>query len=109
MAEATPRLSIIIPAYNAEAVLPLCLSALMPGLEIGLIREVILVDGGGEDQTRRLAEGAGATVITGAEKGRAAQLHALTAPQGAPHARRRIVRGVRRRFQRMGATHGSGR
>ena len=67
-------LSIIIPAYNAEDVLPLCLSSLMPGLESGLIREVILVDGGSEDQTRRLAEGAGATVISAPEKGRAAQL-----------------------------------
>ena len=67
-------LSIIIPAYNAEEVLPLCLTSLMPGLESGLIREVILVDGGSEDQTRRLAEGAGATVISAPEKGRAAQL-----------------------------------
>ncbi|MBO6687143.1 MAG: TIGR04283 family arsenosugar biosynthesis glycosyltransferase [Henriciella sp.] len=67
-------LSIIIPAYNAEGVLPLCLASLMPGLETGLIREVILVDGGSEDQTRRLAEGAGANVITAPEKGRAAQL-----------------------------------
>ena len=45
-------LSIIIPAYNAEDVLPLCLTSLMPGLETSLIREVILVDGGSEDQTR---------------------------------------------------------
>ena len=67
-------LSIVIPAFNAEAVLPLCLASLMPGLEAGLIREVILVDGGSEDQTRRLAEGAGASVHTAPEKGRAAQL-----------------------------------
>ncbi len=75
-------LSIIIPAYNAEGVLPLCLASLMPGLDTGLIREVILVDGGSEDQTRRLAEGAGANVITAPEKGRAAQLL-----QGAQEAR----------------------
>nr|WP_070960156.1 TIGR04283 family arsenosugar biosynthesis glycosyltransferase [Hyphomonas sp. Mor2] len=67
-------LSIVIPALNAERVLPLCLSSLMPGLESGLIREVILVDGGSEDQTRRLAEGAGASVFSAPEKGRAAQL-----------------------------------
>jgi rSAM/selenodomain-associated transferase 2 len=67
-------LSIIIPALNAESVLPLCLSSLMPGLEAGLIREVILVDGGSEDQTRRLAEGAGATVVSAPKTGRAAQL-----------------------------------
>ncbi|MEL6861101.1 MAG: TIGR04283 family arsenosugar biosynthesis glycosyltransferase [Pseudomonadota bacterium] len=67
-------LSIIIPAYNAEAVLPLCLSSLMAGLEAGLIREVIVVDGGSEDQTRRLAEGAGASVVSAPDRGRAAQL-----------------------------------
>lgn len=67
-------LSIIVPAYNAEANLPLCLSSLMPGLESGLIREVILVDGGSDDQTRRIAEGTGATVLTSPTKGRAAQL-----------------------------------
>lgn len=75
-------LSIIIPAYNAEGVLPLCLASLMPGLETGLIREVILVDGGSKDQTRRLAEGAGANVVTAPEKGRAAQML-----QGAQEAR----------------------
>ncbi|MEL7107972.1 MAG: TIGR04283 family arsenosugar biosynthesis glycosyltransferase [Pseudomonadota bacterium] len=67
-------LSIIIPAYNAEAVLPLCLSALMPGLESGLIREVIVVDGGSDDQTRRIAEGTGASILTAPDRGRAAQL-----------------------------------
>ena len=66
-------LSIIIPALNAEASLPGCLSALIPALEANLLREVIVVDGGSEDQTRRLAEGSGANVIT-AEKGRAKQL-----------------------------------
>ncbi len=67
-------ISIIIPAYNAEDVLPLCLGALMPGLEAGLIREVIVVDGGSEDQTRRLAEGSGATVLSAPDRGRSSQL-----------------------------------
>ncbi|MEO0608147.1 MAG: TIGR04283 family arsenosugar biosynthesis glycosyltransferase [Pseudomonadota bacterium] len=67
-------LSIIIPAFNAEAVLPLCLSSLMVGLEAGLIREVLVIDGGSDDQTRRLAEGSGATVLTAPNRGRAAQL-----------------------------------
>ncbi len=75
-------LSIIIPAYNAEANLPLCLSSLMPGLETGLIREVILVDGGSQDQTQRIATGTGASVLTAPTKGRAAQLR-----HGAEHAR----------------------
>jgi len=67
-------LTIVIPAYNAEAVLPLCLSSLLPGLETSLIREVILVDGGSADQTIRIAEGAGATVLRSPVKQRAAQL-----------------------------------
>lgn len=67
-------LSIIVPALNADQVLPLCLASLMPGLETGLIREVIVVDGGSEDQTRRVAEGSGAAVVSASETGRAAQL-----------------------------------
>ena len=66
-------LSIIIPALNAEADLPGCLSALIPALEANLLREVIIVDGGSDDATRRLAEGSGAKVIA-SEKGRAKQL-----------------------------------
>ena len=67
-------LSIIIPAFNSEEVLSICLGSLMPGLEAGLLREVILVDGGSEDQSRRVAEGAGAIVLQAPKTGRAAQL-----------------------------------
>lgn len=66
-------LSIIIPTLNAEADLPGCLSALIPALEANLLREVIIVDGGSEDATRRLAEGSGAKFIT-APQGRAKQM-----------------------------------
>jgi len=68
-------LSIIIPSLDAAADLPLCLESLMPGLEAGLIREVILVDGGSGDATAAIAEAAGAQVIVSAP-GRAAQLRA---------------------------------
>ena len=67
-------ISIIIPAYNAEANLPDCLASLMPGLEDGLIREVILVDGGSDDHTTKIAESTGANVLIAPEKGRSAQL-----------------------------------
>ena len=67
-------LSIIVPAYNAASDLDACLSSLLPGLEAGLIREVILVDGGSYDGTARIAEATGATVISSPTRGRAAQL-----------------------------------
>lgn len=56
-------LSIIIPALNAAADLPLCLESLMPGLEAALIREVIVVDQGSTDATVKIAEATGARVI----------------------------------------------
>ncbi|MEM1087351.1 MAG: TIGR04283 family arsenosugar biosynthesis glycosyltransferase [Pseudomonadota bacterium] len=67
-------LSIIIPALNAAGDLPLCLASLMPGLEAGLIREVLVIDGGSIDDTPRIAESTGATLLTSPQKGRAAQL-----------------------------------
>lgn len=76
-------LSIIIPAFNAAADLPLCLSSLMPGVERGVVRELILVDGGSTDDTARIADDAGATVLHAPEKGRAKQLiHGAAAAQG---------------------------
>ncbi|MEO1101441.1 MAG: glycosyltransferase, partial [Pseudomonadota bacterium] len=66
-------LSVIIPALNAEADLPACLESLMPGLGAGLIREVILVDGGSSDATPAMAEASGAIVLS-SEPGRAKQL-----------------------------------
>ncbi len=68
-------LSIVIPTLNAEAELPLCLESLMPGLEAGLIREVIVADGGSEDATPKIAGAMGANLVTGAQ-GRGAQLAA---------------------------------
>jgi glycosyltransferase involved in cell wall biosynthesis len=56
-------LSIIIPALNAAADLPLCLESLMPGLESALIREVIVVDQGSTDATVKIAEATGARVV----------------------------------------------
>lgn len=56
-------LSVIIPTLNSERDLPSCLEGLLPGLEAGLIREVIVSDGGSQDSTAAIAGSAGAAVI----------------------------------------------
>lgn len=58
--------SVVIPTLNAEKGLPDTLVALMEGLPTGIIREVIISDGGSEDATCRIAEDAGAVFLTGA-------------------------------------------
>lgn len=59
------KLSIVIPTLNAAGALPLCLNALGPGLEAGMIREVVFSDGGSQDQTLEIADMAGAVVVKG--------------------------------------------
>lgn len=66
-------LSVIIPALDAAGDLPATLAALAPAAVEGLIREVILVDGGSSDETRAIAEAAGAAVVMVAP-GRGGQL-----------------------------------
>ena len=56
-------ISVIIPALNAESSLPATLTALIPAALEGLVREVIVVDGGSRDCTRKIADRAGAEVI----------------------------------------------
>ncbi|MEL7098944.1 MAG: TIGR04283 family arsenosugar biosynthesis glycosyltransferase [Pseudomonadota bacterium] len=56
-------ISIIIPTLNAAAGLPGCLTALMEGLEGSLIRELIVVDGGSDDDTQAIAKAWGAELI----------------------------------------------
>lgn len=68
-------LSVIIPALNAERTLGPVLAALVPGAVDGLIKDVIIADGGSEDGTRIMAETAGATFIE-TEPGRGIQLAA---------------------------------
>ena len=68
-------LSVILPTLNAAADLPLALESLLPGLEAGLIREVIVADGGSTDATCAIAASTGAAVIDSAP-GRGKQLRA---------------------------------
>jgi rSAM/selenodomain-associated transferase 2 len=68
-------ISVVIPTLNAESGLAACLSALVPATVDGLIREVIIVDGGSTDRTLKIADQAGAKVIT-SRPGRGSQLRA---------------------------------
>lgn len=69
------ELSIIIPTLNAQKHLPRCLDALGAALGSGLIKEVIIVDGGSTDNTIAVASGAGCRVIASAKAGRGRQMH----------------------------------
>lgn len=66
-------LSVIIPTLNAEAALPETLSALIPGVVSGLVKDVVVSDGGSTDASRGMAENLGCTIVTG-PPGRGAQL-----------------------------------
>ncbi|MGB0440263.1 MAG: glycosyl transferase, partial [Paracoccaceae bacterium] len=39
-------ITVVIPTLNAQDGLPACLAALMEGLEAGLLRELVVTDGG---------------------------------------------------------------
>lgn len=57
-------ISVVIPTLNAKAALAGCLATLYEGVQAGLIRELIVVDGGSEDGTVTLAREAGAEVLS---------------------------------------------
>lgn len=59
------KLSVIMPTLNAETGLRRSLPALTAGLETGLIRELVISDGGSSDATLRIADAAGAEIVTG--------------------------------------------
>ncbi|WP_417666825.1 glycosyltransferase [Roseibium sp.] len=52
-------ISVIVPSMNSEADLAHTLSALVPAAAEGVVREVIIVDGGSSDATERVADAAG--------------------------------------------------
>jgi rSAM/selenodomain-associated transferase 2 len=66
-------LTIVIPTLNAAPEFARLLPQLMEGLEAGILRELILSDGGSDDDIAQLAEGIGATLIKG-KAGRGGQL-----------------------------------
>ena len=68
-------ISVVIPALNAQAALPRCFDSLIGATVRGLVREVIVADGGSGDDTLAIADAAGARIKKGG-KSRASQLAA---------------------------------
>lgn len=68
-------ISVIIPTANSETHLAETLSSLVPAAVEGVVREVIVVDGGSTDRTLAIADDAGAEIVT-ADGGRGSQLRA---------------------------------
>jgi len=68
-------ISVIIPTLNAERQLPRCFDSLIVAAVRGVVREVIVADGGSADQTLAIADAAGAR-IEHAQKTRSACLAA---------------------------------
>jgi rSAM/selenodomain-associated transferase 2 len=56
-------ISVVIPTLNAEATLGPTLAALVPAAVDGLVREVIVVDGGSSDRTAGIVDNAGANLV----------------------------------------------
>lgn len=69
------KLSVVMPTLNAETTLPAVLAAVVPGAVSGLVRELMVSDGGSTDATIRIVEAAGGTVLT-SQRGRGLQLAA---------------------------------
>jgi rSAM/selenodomain-associated transferase 2 len=65
----------VIPTLEAARLLPACLSALVPALVSGLVREAIVVDGGSRDLTPAIARDFGCALIA-SSPGRARQMNA---------------------------------
>lgn len=65
--------SVVIPTLDAATVLGPCLASLGAGLKAGILRELVISDGGSTDATRAIAEAAGAIWVAGAP-GRGGQL-----------------------------------
>lgn len=66
-------ISVVIPTLNSAETLTGTFASLISATVSGLVREVIVSDGGSVDDTLSIAEAAGATVVTG-PKGRGGQL-----------------------------------
>lgn len=56
-------ITVIIPTRNNERTLVPCFAALVPGVAVGVLREVVVADGGSDDDTVTVSDAAGCTII----------------------------------------------
>ena len=82
--------SVVIPALNSVRDLQPLLAALVPAAVEGVVREVLVADGGSTDETAALCEDAGALLLNGglhdaAAVAKGAQVLVLTPDMRLPH------------------------
>lgn len=56
-------ISVVVPTFNAQDTLPRCFDSLISATVHGVVREVIVADGGSTDDTLTIADAAGARVV----------------------------------------------
>ena len=76
-------LSVLISTHDSERALLPTLAALVPGAVAGVVREVIVADGGSSDATAEIADGAGCRVLV-SDRPRGARLKAAAQSARAP-------------------------
>ena len=59
--------SIVIATHDSERALVATLAALVPGATAGIVREVIVADGGSKDETEQVADIAGCRFLASKE------------------------------------------
>jgi len=85
MRSTTPDITVVIPALNEQENLELLLPSLCKVVsELGLVADIVVVDGGSDDGSRRIAEQLGARVVTQQKRGYGGALLAGFAAARAP-------------------------
>ena len=66
-------ISVVVPTHNSQVSLARCFDSLIGATVHGVVKEVIVADGGSNDDTLAIADAAGAHVVRGG-KSRASRL-----------------------------------